>query len=126
MKIKDQALKFVVVGGLNTLVGYFLFALFIFIGMSYPLALFLATTLGVLFNFKTTGKIVFDNSTDDTFFRFVAVYIFIYLFNMLVIKLICLVTPNLYLAGFIALIPTATIAFILNKLVVFKEVHEIN
>ena len=95
-------------------------------GLPYPVALLLATCIGVLFNFKTTGTIVFANANNDYFLKFVIVYGFIYLFNMTFIKFMELFTSNLYLAGFVAMIPAAILGFILNKYIVFRERYEIN
>ena len=124
VKTQQQLAKFILVGGLNTLFGYSCYALFVFLGMSYPVALLLSNCSGVLFNFKTTGKIVFASVNNDCFVKFVAVYLGIYLFNMALIKFMELFTSNLYLAGFIAMIPAAIIAFVLNKYVVFREQYE--
>ena len=120
MKTQEQLVKFILIGGLNTLFGYSCFALFVFLGVSYPLALLLSTSFGVLFNFKTTGKFVFSCANNDYFFKFVAVYGCIYFLNMALIQCMALFTNNLYLAGFVAMIPAAIVAFFLNKYVVFQ------
>ena len=124
MKTWPQAVRFILVSGLNTLVGYSLYALFIFINIDYPLALLFATVLGVLFNFKTTGKFVFNNTNNDAIFKFVAVYFFVYLFNIIAIQMMQLVISNLYIAGFVVMIPSAIMTFILNKLIVFRKIYE--
>ena len=126
VKTQRQLVKFILVGGLNSLFGYSCYALFVFMGLPYPVALLLATCIGVLFNFKTTGTIVFANANNDYFLKFVIVYGFIYLFNMTFIKFMELFTSNLYLAGFVAMIPAAILGFILNKYIVFRERYEIN
>ena len=126
VKTQRQLVKFILVGGLNSLFGYSCYALFVFMGLPYPVALLLATCIGVLFNFKTTGTIVFANANNDYFLKFVIVYGFIYLFNMTFIKFMELFTSNLYLAGFVAMIPIAILGFILNKYIVFRERYEIN
>ena len=125
-KTQRQLATFIIVGGLNSLFGYSCYALFVFMGLPYPVALLLATCIGVLFNFKTTGKLVFANTNNDYFLKFVTVYGFIYLFNMAFIKFMELFTSNLYLAGFVAMIPIAILGFILNKYIVFRERYEIN
>jgi len=121
-----QLIRFVLVSGVNTLVGYSLYAIFIFIGMAYPVALLFATVFGVLFNFKTTGKFVFNNTNNKLLFKFVFVYCFIYCFQILIIRLMQSETSNLYIAGFITMIPSAIFAFVLNKFIVFRNVYETN
>lgn len=126
VRASQQVIRFIVVSGLNTFFGYSLYAFFIFMGMGYPLALLFATLLGVLFNFKTTGKFVFNNTNNQAFFKFVLVYGFIYFFQTVVIRLMQFEISNLYIAGFLTMIPAAMIAFILNKLIVFRKVYETN
>ena len=53
--------QFVLVGILNTAFGYGCFALFIYLGLHYTIAVLLGTCLGILFNFKTLGHLVFKN-----------------------------------------------------------------
>ena len=59
---KHKFVRFLLVGVLNTLFGYFSFATLIIIGLDYKLAALLATIIGVLFNFQTTGRLVFGLS----------------------------------------------------------------
>jgi putative flippase GtrA len=66
-------IRFLVVGGLNTLVGYLIFAALILIGVPTPAAIVLATVLGVLFNYLSTGAIVFRDRA-GRLWRFAAVY----------------------------------------------------
>lgn len=126
MKTWHQVVAFILVSGLNTLVGYSFFALFIFIKIDYQLAILFATMLGTLFNFKTTGKFVFNSRNNSAFFKFAAVYFFIYFFNIIAMQSMQAVIANLYIAGFVVMIPAAIITFILNKLIVFRESHETN
>ena len=121
MTLQKQLITYIIVGVINTLFAYSLYALFIFLGMNYPVAMLVSMCFGVLFNFKTFGKFVFDHNNNNVFIKFVAVYVFIYFFNMGFIKFITLYTSNLYLAGFIAIFPAATITFLLNKHLVFRK-----
>ena len=126
MRISSQLIKFILVGALNTLFGYSCYASFIFIGLSYYIALFLATCVGIIFNFKTIGKFVFAKSDNSHFLKFIGVCILIYLVNVALIKINGLFTDNLYLAGLMAIIPVAIISFICNKYIVFKDRYEIS
>ncbi len=73
--------RFLLVGGVNTLFGNALFAILFFAGLQPELALWAATTLGVIFNFMTTGSFVFQNRDKSRIFRFVGVYVVVYLLN---------------------------------------------
>ncbi|MFA5960791.1 MAG: GtrA family protein [Tatlockia sp.] len=123
MSIKKQLITFFIVGVINTMVGYAWYALFIFCGLTYPIALLMSTCLGVLFNFKTMGKFVFKNSNNMLIFKFIGVYTFLYFFNMKLIGLLNPLIPNLYLAGLIAIIPSAALGFLLNKFLVFRKAY---
>ncbi|EKE04053.1 MAG: GtrA family protein [uncultured bacterium] len=118
--IDKRFIKFLFVGGLNTLFGYSMYALFIIIGLHYSIAVLFSTILGVLFNFKTTGKLVFKISKNSLIFKFIGVYAFIYLLNVTSLSIFKLYKFDLLLAGAIVIIPLAMISFILNKKFVFE------
>ena len=66
MKLIDKHqrfLRFLVVGGVNTVFGYSVFALLYLAGLAPQLAIVIATVIGVNFNFLTTGRLVFGNRT---------------------------------------------------------------
>jgi putative flippase GtrA len=114
-------IKFILVGILNTIFGYGLFSFFIFLGLHYPTAVFLSTIIGVLFNFKTIGKLVFNNHNNSLIFRFVFVYTLIYGLNVSGLWALQRIGyNNMYINGFILLAPLALISFALNKKFVFK------
>jgi len=119
--LAQQALKFLAVGLLNTIFGYSLYALFLFMGMSYSLALTGATALGILFNFKTIGKMVFKSSDNTLIIKFFLVYIIIFFANLLLIKCFISIGINAYTSGIIVIIPLSIVSFILNKYFVFKR-----
>jgi len=107
------------VGGINTLFGYSVYALLLFLNVHYSLAAVVATILGILFNFKTTGRIVFNSRDNRLLVKFVGVYAFLCLVNILVLKLFDGFQVDLYLAGFIMLLPMALFGYFLNKMFVF-------
>lgn len=113
-------LKFLMVGGINALFGYLTYALLIFLSFHYVLAVLLSTVLGVLFNFKTTGRLVFKSRDNKLLFKFIGVYLIILPLNIFALKIFRYYEFDMYLAGFILLLPMALIAFALNKKFVFK------
>ena len=122
MTIKRQLFSFLLVGILNTIFGYGLFALFIYLGLYYPLAVLLSTILGVLFNFKTIGKLVFGSSDNGLILRFALVYVITYLLNIFFLWLFKKFGfENMYINGFVLLIPLAAVSFLLNKFFVFRR-----
>lgn len=108
------------VGTLNTIFGYCIFALFVFLGVHYTLAVLLATFFGVLFNFKTLGRIVFKSSNNRLIIKFFMVYSVLYCINVSLIKELLLLSINTYISGFFATIVCAILSYLLNKNFVFK------
>lgn len=121
-KIDLKFIKFLFAGGLNTIFGYSIFAILIFSGFHYTLAVFFSTMLGIFFNFKTIGKIVFKNNSNKLIFKFIGVYTIIYLLNILFLKILKSYNFDIYLAGALLIIPMAMLSFILNKKFVFIQV----
>ncbi len=120
-KIDEKFFKFLFVGFINTLVSYLLYAFFVCIGLCANLALFFQYILGVLWNFKTTGGIVFKNRNNRLIFKFVASYIFTFCLNSLILNiLVNKMMLNEYLSQAILVLPVAFISFLILKFFVFK------
>lgn len=115
----NQFFRFVVIGGVNTVVGYLIFAFFVFVGFHYSIASLFATILGVMFNFKTTGKFVFGNHNNRLIFRFIGVYLIAYLLQVVALNVLLKHNVDLFLAGALVIGPVAIVTFILNKKFVF-------
>ena len=113
--------KYLVVGGVNTLFGYSVFAICLFLGFHYSLAVLVATILGVLFNFQSYGRLVFQNHSWVLLVRFILVYTIIYLVNILLLIVFDLFLSNLYISGAIALPVVAYLGYFLNKRYVWKK-----
>lgn len=119
--LKKQIISFILIGIVNTIFGYTVYAIFLSIGFNYILSTLLATLLGILFNFKTIGKYVFDSHNNRLIFKFFSVYVIIYFVNILIIKTLKTYGYNDYIAGAFALPVSALLSFILNKYYVFKK-----
>lgn len=118
--LERRFVRFLLVGGLNTLFGYGVFVSLIYIGLHYSLAALFGTILGVLFNFQTVGRLVFNNYRRGLFSKFIAVYGMTYLFNVVGLYFLNAAGFNSYWAGAILIFPAALIAFSLNKIFVFS------
>lgn len=112
-------LRYLIVGGINTLFGYGAFAGLLYLGLHYALASFIATCAGILFNFNTTGRLVFKNKNSKLLLKFLLVYALLYLINVSLLKLMVLFSINLYLGSAVTLLPMALLAYLLNKKLVF-------
>jgi len=112
-------LRFLLVGGLNTAVGYGLFAAFILLGAGSSAALAGATVLGIAFNFKSTGRLVFGSGDGRLLPRFIAVYAVQFLVNWLALKALERAGMDPLLAQLTLVLPMALIAFLMMRRFVF-------
>jgi len=77
-----KAIRFILVGLLNTFAGYLLYAFLVFIDLHIFFALSISTAIGILFNYFSFGHFVFgSNMNPRVFARFIISYIFIYVIN---------------------------------------------
>ena len=116
-----QPIRFVLVGVLNTLFGYSAFAVLLLLGIHYTVAVAVATAVGVLFNFVTTGRMVFDSRDPGRLLLFVPVYLVVYLLNVGGLRLAVRAGVDLYVANALLLPGLAVLSFFLNKQLVFKK-----
>ena len=125
-----QLTLFVLVGVLNTLFGYGCYALLVWLGLHYGLAALLGTVLGVLFNFRTTGRFVFQNHDNRLLGRFILVYAVGYGVNFAGLWALQKLDLDPYEGGALLLAPSALLTFLLQKRYVFvwpkKEVSPLN
>jgi putative flippase GtrA len=121
LMLKKQIMNFILVGIINTIVGYSLYVFFIYLGFHYSIAVLFATILGVFFNFKTIGKLVFRESNNTSIVKFFGVYIVIFITNVTLIKVFVSFGYNDYVSGLFAIFPCAMISFVLNKFYVFRS-----
>ena len=91
-----------------------------FIGLHYIISTLLATVSGVLFNFKTTGCIVFKNGDNRLIIKFVLVYSFTYFLTVFALSLfVKFQLHNMYINYAILLPLNAIISYVLMKKIVF-------
>src|SRR5258707_15707992 len=72
--LKSRPVTFIAIGIVNTIFGYLTFTCLYLVSTDYRLSIVGATIIGVIFNFYTTGRIVFENSANRLIFRFIAGY----------------------------------------------------
>ena len=111
--------RFLMVGVLNTAFGYGVFVACLWLGMHYAIAGAISTVLGVLFNFKSTGSLVFRSKGNCKLPRFVVVYAIIYLVNVLALGGMLQLGIQEWLGGLILLLPSAILSYVLNRQFVF-------
>lgn len=119
-KVDARPVRFLLVGALNTVVGYGVFALMHWVGFHYGIASTIATIVGVIFNFKSTGTLVFQSSDNTLIFRFVLVYAFVLCVNLLGLTLLERVGISPYIGALALILPLAVLAYTLNARYVFQ------
>jgi putative flippase GtrA len=125
--LNNQKIRFLIVGGLNTLVSFILFAIFdqIFknIKNGYILALSFSWIIAVIFAFFMQRNFVFTSKGQKTkeFIKFVALNIAMYFINLGILSLLIQnFNLNHLIAQLIALVVTTLISFFGNKYFTFK------
>ena len=118
--LRSRFVRFLLVGGLNTAFGYTVFAICILIGIPYPVAALVSTVLGVLFNFKSYGTLVFGSHDNRLILRFFAVYGICYLVGLLPLAWAKAHGVPVLLVAAVCAIPMAALAFTLQRALVFR------
>jgi putative flippase GtrA len=76
-----RGIRFLVMGGVNTLIGFLAYSLALGLGGEIWLALIVSNVLGIAFNFLTLGGVVFRDLSIARAPRFAFVYLFVYFLN---------------------------------------------
>lgn len=116
-----QAIRFVLVGVLNTTFSYLIYAAWLFVGLDYQLANLLTLIVGILFSFKTQGHIVFRNTNNRLLGRFVLCWAVIYLCVIFLIGKIIAMGFDAYSAGALALPFSIVLSYVGQKYFVFRQ-----
>lgn len=124
--VKSTFVRFIIVGGLNSLFGYSVYSLMIWIGLSFIWATLVSQIMGILFNFITTGMLVFENTNKRLIVKFILSYVSIYCVNVGTNKVLqVLLDCNTYLSGVGAAAVSAICSFYILKTFVYKVNREI-
>jgi putative flippase GtrA len=114
-------LRFVVVGGLNTLFGYFSYAAFILGGAPLWLAVSGSTLLAFLFNFVSYGGIVFGSTSYLLLPRFLLFYLGLGVLNFVMLRALAKMAFGPLWAQAILLPVLAAVGFVGMRGFVFRR-----
>jgi len=123
--LKYKLVRFFLVSGINTAFGYGLFAFFLFLSLNYSIALLFSTIIGIIFNFKTIGRVVFKNKNNLLIIKFFGVYLITFLCNLGCLSIFKFFDVNLYISGAILVIPIGLFAYALNSKFVFRDIKPV-
>ncbi|HZF41068.1 MAG TPA: GtrA family protein [Blastocatellia bacterium] len=113
--------RFVFVGAANTAFSYAVYALFLFLGLSYALANLISLIFGMMVGFETQRRFVFGTPEKRPVFRFIACWGFIYVVNIALIREIMALGPGPYAAGALALPAVVALSYTLQRYFVFQK-----
>jgi putative flippase GtrA len=118
--LRDRFVRFLLVGGLNMVFGYSVFAGGILLGLPYPVAALISTCVGILFNFKSYGILVFGSHDNRLIFRFLAVYGTCYVLGLAVLAWGQAHGLSPLLVAAVYTVPMAAFAYALQRVLVFR------
>ena len=119
--VQSQFVRFVLVGATNALFGFIIFALFLnYLKLTNAIALAATYVLGIIFNFFSTGYIVFDSVRMRTLMPFILVYLGIYCLNYALLTFLSTNGIGALRAQALLIIPMALMTFSLLRWV-FRE-----
>lgn len=117
-----RIIKFLSVGVLNTLFGYTVYAVLIFFSVPYLTALFLATVVGVVFNYFSIGRMVFSARGGWFIFgKFVLTYALVYIVNA---TLLSFLTKGFYFSPYLGQIVCIPLSVLLSWLLMNYWVYK--
>lgn len=114
-----RPLRFVAVGGINTVFGYAAYAVLLAVGLHYAAASFVGTIAAVAFNYFTTGGLVFDGLSRAAAIRFVGAYAALWVVNVGLLALLTRAGVDPYAAGLALLLPMAALSYATMRFFVF-------
>jgi putative flippase GtrA len=115
-----QFIQFLLIGCLNITMGYGLFAAFIILSLPTALALLLSTVVGVLFNYCSSGRLVFSWRTSNRLWLFVLSHTVIYSLNIAALLWLERMSIPVLVAQAFVLPLIVVLAFLFNKCFVFS------
>jgi putative flippase GtrA len=120
----NQKIRFLFVGGLNTIVGYGTYALLVFVGINYFVANIFSTIIGVFHSYLWNRYFTFKSREKalGEILRFISVYIISFIVGNIVLFIVVnKLGINQYIAGLINLIFTTLISWFGHKYYSFRS-----
>ena len=120
--LDNKISRFLSSGLINTVFGFGIYSVLIYLGLAYLMALLISTFLGVIFNFFSFSHLVFKGRWNSfAFSKFIAAYVINYLFNsgmLITLTKIFLFDP--YLGQVLCILPSVILSWILMNYWVYK------
>ncbi len=120
--LERKFVKYLFVGFMNTVFSYIVYAIVITITNRPAFSLAVSYIIGIIFNFQTTGRIVFKNKDNTLIVKFFLSYLTTYFINKISLEtLVNTFGVDKYLSQALLVFPIALISFMLLKNFVFRN-----
>ena len=117
----SRILRFLLVGGINTLFGFAVFTLLIVSGVVVWISVFVSMLAGTAFNFLTTGGYVFRDLSLNRFPLFLFFYLTVFAINLFLIDYLSIFFTNKILLQALISPLLAMISYFLMSCFVFNN-----
>ena len=115
----QQLARFILVGILNTVFGYGVYAAGVLSDLDHRSALAISSVLGIIFSFITSGWLVFKSPTKSAFIRYIMMYGGLYVLNVLLLDGVIAMGVGKLVGQCFALPFVVSCSFIISKFWVF-------
>jgi putative flippase GtrA len=115
-----KQVRFILVGGLNTMFGYLVFAGLTRLGWRDLATVPAATAAAVAFNFVTYGKLVFEALDRRNLPRFALGYVGLFACNVTGLRALARMGVGPYVAQAALVVPLAMLSYVINDRWVFR------
>lgn len=125
VNISGRFVKFLFVGGLNTVFGFLVFSVLALTDLSTWVVLMVANVAAIAFNFITTGGLVFRDMSPTRIPRFLMAYGVIFLIYLVLIEWLSPIYGGRIWAMSIVVLPMAVITYLIQSRFVFFKSNEV-
>ena len=113
---QKKFLLFIFVGLINTIFGFSCYSFFIYFGFGIYISTLISHCTGILFNFFTYGKFVFNSSlTIKKGYLFLINYVILYIINILLNIFYFQFLNNYYYSGLLSILSVTIFNFLFLK-----------
>ena len=118
--LRLQLMRFLAVGAANTGFSVLVYWAMLWAGLAVPLASLASLVVGILINFTTQSRFVFDNRDPWKLLPYFIVWSILYAFNLGLIWLLMRCGLDAYAAGCLSTPATVLLSYFLQKAFVFR------
>lgn len=118
--LDKRLVRFLLVGILNSIFGFLIFSAMVWLGHGSMMALLAGNAAGLVFNFFSTGGLVFQTLALHRFPKFAACYASMLLINYALLGILAPLVNSTIVAQAILTLPMAALAYAIMTFWVYK------